>query len=124
MVHQELALCPDLTVAENLCLGEYPVRHRVLFDPGATGARAATMLQDVGSTIEPRTMVHELPVALRQVVQIAGAVGSGADILVFDEPTSSLSETERSPTRSLYCVMDGSSERWSATRRAKRLSSP
>lgn len=94
MVHQELALCPDLSVAENLCLGNYPVRMRPLIDPAQMTSRAKAMLADVGSTIDPRATVRTLPVALRQVVQIAGAVGTGASILIFDEPTSSLSETE------------------------------
>jgi ABC-type sugar transport system ATPase subunit len=94
MVHQELALCPDLTVAENLCLGDYPSRFGFVCDPAAMGTRARTMLGDVGSSIDPRMMVRDLPLALRQVVQIAGAVGTGADILVFDEPTSALSDAE------------------------------
>ena len=94
MVHQELALCPDLSVAENLCLGAYPVRVRFLLDSRTMVTRAAAMLRDVGSTIDPHMRAGDLSVALRQVVQIAGAVGTGADILIFDEPTSSLSEAE------------------------------
>jgi ABC-type sugar transport system ATPase subunit len=65
--------------------------------------RASAMLQDVGSTIDPHTQVGDLPVALRQVVQIAGAVGTGADILIFDEPTSSLSEAE---TQRLFALIE------------------
>ena len=94
MVHQELALCPDLSVAENLCLGNYPIRMRPLIDPAEMTSRAKAMLADVGSAIDPGAAVRTLPVALRQVVQIAGAVGTGASILIFDEPTSSLSEAE------------------------------
>ena len=94
MVHQELALCPDLSVAENLCLGAYPVHTRFLLDRRTMLTRAAAMLRDVGSTIDPHVQVRDLSVALRQVVQIAGAVGTGANILIFDEPTSSLSEAE------------------------------
>jgi ABC-type sugar transport system ATPase subunit len=94
MVHQELALCPDLTVAENLCLGNYPSRFGMVFDPAAMITRARAMLDNVESSIDPGTMVRDLPLALRQVVQIAGAVGTGADILVFDEPTSALSDAE------------------------------
>ena len=94
MVHQELALCPDLTVGENLCLGTYPARAGIWLEPAAMMDRARVMLHDVGSSVDPATPVRDLPVALRQIVQIAGAVGSGADILIFDEPTSSLSEHE------------------------------
>lgn len=94
MVHQELALCPDLSVAENLCLGAYPVLMGTLIDPSRMLSRAQAMLAEVGSSIHPGAAVGSLPVAMRQVVQIAGAVGTGASILILDEPTSSLSEAE------------------------------
>ena len=94
MVHQELALCPDLSVAENLSLGAYPVVAGKIFDRSRVLSRARAMLADVGSSIDPRVTVATLPVALRQVVQIAGAVGTGASILILDEPTSSLSDAE------------------------------
>jgi ABC-type sugar transport system ATPase subunit len=94
MVHQELALCPDLTIAENLSLGAYPVRNRLFLDRISMQNRARSLLGSVGAEIAPDRLVRDLPVALQQVVQIAGAVGTGADILVFDEPTSSLSDVE------------------------------
>ncbi len=96
MVHQELALCPDLSVAENLCLGAYPVLAPPFIDPARMTSRAMAMLADVGSSIDPRVTLGTLPVALRQVIQIAGAVGTGASILILDEPTSSLSDAETS----------------------------
>lgn len=94
MVHQELALCPDLSIAENLSLGAYPVFAGRIIDRSRLLSRAQAMLADVGSSIDPRVTVATLPVAVRQVVQIAGAVGSGASILILDEPTSSLSDAE------------------------------
>ena len=99
MVHQELALCPDLTVAENLSLGAYPVRGRFFLDRKSMESRARALLENIGAEIPSDRLARDLPVALQQVVQIAGAVGTGADILVFDEPTSSLSEAE---TRRLF----------------------
>ncbi len=99
MVHQELALCPDLTVAENLCLGMYPAKGGFMLDRRAMTARAHSLLENIGATIPPDRLVRDISVALQQVVQIAGAVGTGADILIFDEPTSSLSNTE---TRQLF----------------------
>lgn len=99
MVHQELALCPDLSVAENLALGMYPLKGRFLLNKKAMEARARSLLENIGAPISPERLIKELPVALQQVVQIAGAVGTGADILVFDEPTSSLSDAE---TRRLF----------------------
>lgn len=94
MVHQELALCPDLSVAENLSLGDYPVRGPFLLDRTALHARAKSMLAAIDAPIDPHALVRDLSVALQQLVQIAGAVGTGADILIFDEPTSSLSGSE------------------------------
>ncbi|MBP1656120.1 MAG: hypothetical protein H6Q31_721 [Bacteroidetes bacterium] len=99
MVHQELALCPDLSVAENLSLGSYPVKARLFVDSKSMEDRARSLLGNIGAEIAPDRLVRDLPVALQQVVQIAGAVGTGADILIFDEPTSSLSDTE---TRRLF----------------------
>ena len=94
MVHQELAYCPDLTVAENLTLGHYPHRWRVLLDRTAMVRRAREMLADIAPELNPSRVMRDLSVAQHQMVQIAAAVNSGATILVFDEPTSSLSEPE------------------------------
>ncbi len=101
MVHQELALCNNLSVAENLCLGSMP-RRGPFVSWSAMRARAIALLGDVGATIEPSRPMQELSVAEQQLVQIAAAVGSGAHIIVFDEPTSSLSEGE---VDALYALM-------------------
>lgn len=94
MVHQELACCPDLSVAENLALGQYPRYRKILVDRAAMKNNAARLLTDVGASIDPRETMRNLSVAQHQLVQIAAAVGSGARILVFDEPTSALSEAD------------------------------
>lgn len=94
MVHQELAFCPDLTIAENLCLGRYPRRAGLFADRRAMTARARQHLGEIGITLDVAQPMHALTTGQEQLVQIAAAVGTGANILVFDEPTSSLSETE------------------------------
>ena len=94
MVHQELAFCPDLTVAENLCLGRYPRRSRWFADRRAMDHRARQLLSEIGVTMDVRQPIRGLTTGQEQLVQIAAAVGTGAKVLVFDEPTSSLSETE------------------------------
>lgn len=95
MVHQELAFCPDLSVAENLCLGRYPRRlGGLLLDRAAMNRRAEELLADIGVTLDVTRPMRELSTAQEQVVQIASAVGSNPRILVFDEPTSSLSAPE------------------------------
>ena len=94
MVHQELAFCPDLGVAENLNLGQYPRRFGVFTDRRAMETRAQRLLAEIGVTLDVRLPMRELTTGQEQMVQIAAAVGSGARILVFDEPTSSLAEAE------------------------------
>jgi ABC-type sugar transport system ATPase subunit len=93
MVHQELAFCENLSVAENLCLGALPVS-RGLVDRRAVARRAREMLAAIGAELDVTRRLGELPIAQQQVVQIAVAVGGGARIIVFDEPTSSLSQVE------------------------------
>lgn len=90
MVHQELAFCDHLSVAENLCLGALPAR-RGIVNRDAMETRAAAMLAEVGASIDLRAEVRRLSTAQQQLVQIASAVGAGARVIVFDEPTSSLS---------------------------------
>lgn len=94
MVHQELALCPELSVAENLCLGRWPRRGRWTVDRAAMRARALTLLARVGAALDPDRRLGACSLAEEQLVQVAAALGLGARLLVFDEPTSALSAAE------------------------------
>ena len=93
MVHQELAFCENLTVAENLCLGSLPARAGFV-SFAETKHRARAMLADIAPEIDVKALVGELTVSQQQMVQIAAAVGQGARVIVFDEPTSSLTRHE------------------------------
>lgn len=93
MVHQELAFCPNLSIAENLCLGSFPSRFGWV-DRRQMRSQAAAMLDAIGAPFDVRRPIGELSTGQEQLVQIAAAVGTGARILVFDEPTSSLSVAE------------------------------
>ncbi len=93
MVHQELAFCDNLSVAENLCLGNLPSR-ATFVSRGDMERRARDMLAAIEAPIDVRRLVGELTVAEQQMVQIAAAVGGGARVIIFDEPTSSLSQHE------------------------------
>ncbi len=93
MVHQELAFCENLSVADNLCLGSLPSRNG-LVSQQETERRATAMLDQIGLRLDVRAPVGRLSLAQQQMVQIAQAVGGGAGIIVFDEPTSSLSQAE------------------------------
>ncbi len=102
MVHQELAFCPDLSVAENLRLGRYPRRMRCLLDRRAMEEQARQLLGELGVDLDVRQTMRHLSTGQEQLVQTAAAVGTGARILVFDEPTSSLSQAE---SESLFELM-------------------
>ena len=93
IVHQELAFCENMTVAENLCLGRLPSRLGFL-DRRALRARAIEMLGAIGARVDVDRTMESLGVADQQLVQIAAAVGSGAKVIVFDEPTSSLDQDD------------------------------
>jgi len=93
IVHQELLFCENLSIAENLCLDE-PPRIGPFVDKAEMVRRSRQWLSSMQVDIDPNTLVGALPVSLQQQVQIAGAVGKGAKVLVFDEPTSSLTQRE------------------------------
>lgn len=93
MVHQELLFCENLTVAENLCLGRLP--HRGPFvSRKEMLRRAQKALGAIHASVDVRRPLGELPISQQQLVQIAAAVSRGARVLIFDEPTSSLSQAE------------------------------
>jgi rhamnose transport system ATP-binding protein len=94
VIHQELSIIPDLTVAENIFLGQLPLRRFGLVDFAALRDGARTVLHQLGLDIDPELAAGQLPIALQQMVEIAKGIASGARILVMDEPTSSLGPRE------------------------------
>jgi len=102
MVHQELAFCPNLSIAENLCLGDLPRNRLGWVDRSALRARARTMLESIHADLDPDRLIGTLSTGQEQLVQIAAAVGTGAQIIVMDEPTSSLSAGE---TKELFALV-------------------
>ncbi len=93
MVHQELAFCPNLSIAENLCLGNLPQRFGWV-DRRRLRDTAMGMLREIEADFDPDLPISRLTTGQEQLVQIAAAVGTGARIIVMDEPTSSLSVAE------------------------------
>ena len=115
MIHQELNLVDDLTVAENIVLGREPRRAGVVLK-GRTVRRARELLKEIGADINPRKRLGDLPVAQQQLVEIAKALSQDARVLILDEPTAVLSDRE---SRLLFALEGCSS---SPAIRPKRLS--
>ncbi|HEY3538092.1 MAG: L-arabinose ABC transporter ATP-binding protein AraG [Trinickia sp.] len=103
IIYQELHLVPELTVAENLMLGQLPSRLGVL-DERALMARATDTLARLGERIDPNTQVKHLSIGQRQMIEIGKALMRDARVIAFDEPTSSLSSRE---TKQLFQIIDG-----------------
>ena len=93
VIHQELQLVPEMSVAENLYLGHLPSRLGVV-DRLRLHEAARRDLERLGEDIDPAIRVGRLPIAQRQMVEIAKALTRGARVLALDEPTSSLSARE------------------------------
>jgi ribose transport system ATP-binding protein len=96
IIYQELALAPNLTVAENIYLGDEPHRGGRI-DRKAMNEGCAPVLERLGAPFKPTTTVSTLSIAEQQMVEIARALHAKSKILVLDEPTTALSlrETER-----------------------------
>jgi rhamnose transport system ATP-binding protein len=94
VVYQELSLLPDLSVGENLLMGQLPAR-RGITRPRELRKRATAMLERVGlEWLDPDTEVGTLSLAVQQLVEIAKVLGASPRVLIFDEPTTALSEAE------------------------------
>jgi ribose transport system ATP-binding protein len=100
LIHQELSLIPDLTVAQNIFIGREKRRMLGLFvDDDDLNRRTTELFDRLGIQLDPQTKVGQLLVAQQQVVEIAKALSFDTRILVMDEPTAALSEQE---TASLF----------------------
>ncbi|MFC5497326.1 multiple monosaccharide ABC transporter ATP-binding protein [Caenimonas terrae] len=93
IIHQELALVPLLSIAENIFLGNEPARAGVV-DRHAAHARTRELLATVGLDESPATLVDDLGVGKQQLVEIAKALSKRVKLLILDEPTASLNETD------------------------------
>ncbi|QHW35392.1 sugar ABC transporter ATP-binding protein [Paenibacillus rhizovicinus] len=95
MIHQELNLAPDLTVAQNIFIGREPRRlGGLLLDDKTMNHRTEQLLRQMHLDIDPGTLVSDLTVAKQQMVEIVKAISYESQVLIMDEPTAALSEAE------------------------------
>ena len=93
MIHQELAPLPDMTIADNIFLGQEIMNGKFLNDHEMI-EQTKDILREYGMDFDPRLKVGRLSVAQIQMLEIIKAVRKNADIIIMDEPTSSLSDEE------------------------------
>lgn len=103
IIHQELALIPELSITENIFLGNEILKHG-LIDWDAAHKHAVELLEKVGLTIDPNTLIKRLGVGQQQLVEIAKAISKNVKLLILDEPTSALNEDD---SKNLLDLMRG-----------------
>src|SRR6202140_3585856 len=94
MVHQELSVAPDLTVAENVFLGAQPPNRFGVVQWQRMAREAGAQLARLGIDVNPLSRLGDLPIGLQQLIEIARVLFSGARMIILDEPTSALSPPE------------------------------
>jgi ABC-type sugar transport system ATPase subunit len=94
VVYQELSVLPELTVAENISMGTWPRSKLGLIDWEATIQRCRKAMSEIGVDLQPDLLIGSLPMAQRQMVEIAKVVAADPDLVIFDEPTAALSKEE------------------------------
>lgn len=93
IIHQELAMIPELSITENIFLGNEIVK-KGLIDWEAQRKRTVELLKMVGLTVDPNTLIKHLGVGQQQLVEIAKAFSKNVKLLILDEPTSALNEDD------------------------------
>ena len=94
MVHQELNQALKRNVMDNIWLGRYPMQAKLVVNEKKMYRDTMQVFENLGMHIDPKRIMSTMPVSQRQMVEIAKAVSYHSKVIVFDEPTSSLTETE------------------------------
>lgn len=94
IIHQELSLMNDLTVAQNIFIGREPRKSFGRLDEAALNARTAEIFASMNLNLDPKTLVGSLTIAKQQMVEIAKALSYQSSVLIMDEPTAALNDAE------------------------------
>ena len=94
IIYQELSVLDNMNIAENIFLGREKRSGRVFVDKKQMHAEARKLLDEVGLDVDTHTMAGELSTAQKQMIEVAKALSFNSKIIIMDEPTSSLTETE------------------------------
>lgn len=113
IIHQELTMIPELSITENIFMGNEMIQHG-LIDWDAEQQRTLELLERVGLSVDPSTLIKRLGVGQQQLVEIAKALSKNVRLLILDEPTSALNETDSAnllelmrglKSRDITCIM-------------------
>ncbi|MBQ7109378.1 MAG: sugar ABC transporter ATP-binding protein [Clostridia bacterium] len=102
IIHQELNMMSHLTVAQNIYIGREPMKNGIYIDDKKMEEDAAKLFEKIGVDIDPSVKVGTLTVGKQQMVEIAKAVSHDSKILILDEPTAALTQTE---VEELFAIM-------------------
>ena len=103
IIHQELSVATDITVAENIFMGREPLKNGVFIDRKKLFADTESVLREINAPFTAKDYPRSLSIAEQQVLEIAKAISQNSNIIIMDEPTASLSETEMA---SLFDLID------------------
>lgn len=106
MVHQESLLAPHLTVAENIFLGQEPMQGPFI-DQRRIVLEASALIEEHHFPLDPESRVDTLSPAKKQLIEICRALHSASSLIIFDEPTSSLSESETNEVFNIVKTLSG-----------------
>jgi ribose transport system ATP-binding protein len=94
-VHQELSVFPYLTITDNVCMNDYPKTVLGTIDWKKARRNVAALLEDYNLALDPDTKLSKLSIGQRQLIEIIASVSKNAKVVVLDEPTASLGDTEK-----------------------------
>jgi len=104
MIHQELSVLPNLTVAENLFLGNEKINKLTKkLDKKTMNSMCRDYLQEIGCNVKPNEYVKNISIGEMQMLEIAKAISKNSKIIIMDEPTTALTESE---TEKLFKVVE------------------